>query len=192
MYTKIFKYKVVEEKPIEALEEFKEHHRLQVFYLKGLNCVCCERVGTKLIQGEGRGKLHWDIYCEDGIPMSVDHIVPKSKGGSDHIDNLQPMCILCNRDKGNGDTYQVSVGHACRWPRKEMSGSYLTSNNFKKVTNPTVGLEVWRKKGMVKLHYLGRISAIVQNQHTGELNYMIEDNNRSMYNFSKTYIQKSS
>ena len=33
--------------------------------------------------------------------FTVDHIVPKSRGGTDHIDNLQLLCNFCNSKKGN-------------------------------------------------------------------------------------------
>lgn len=33
--------------------------------------------------------------------LEVDHIIAKSKGGTDHIDNLQLLCGHCNRVKGN-------------------------------------------------------------------------------------------
>ena len=34
--------------------------------------------------------------------MTVDHIVPQSKGGTDHRDNLQLLCNACNSMKGAG------------------------------------------------------------------------------------------
>ena len=32
--------------------------------------------------------------------MTVDHVVPQSKAGSDHLDNLQLLCAACNSMKG--------------------------------------------------------------------------------------------
>jgi hypothetical protein len=34
----------------------------------------------------------------------VEHSVPRSKGGTDHPNNLYPACVGCNREKSNGST----------------------------------------------------------------------------------------
>lgn len=48
---------------------------------------------------------HFNLYhvAADGklIMMTQDHILPKSRGGSDEIDNLQTMCETCNHNKGS-------------------------------------------------------------------------------------------
>ena len=43
------------------------------------------------------------VGCDTHFPfrvMDVDHILPRSKGGTDHPDNLQLLCSGCNRSKG--------------------------------------------------------------------------------------------
>ena len=42
--------------------------------------------------------------CATAFPFrnfTIDHVVARSKGGTDHIDNLQLLCGYCNSKKGN-------------------------------------------------------------------------------------------
>ena len=44
------------------------------------------------------------LGCDTHFPfrvMEVDHILPQSRGGTDHIENLQLLCSHCNRSKGS-------------------------------------------------------------------------------------------
>jgi 5-methylcytosine-specific restriction endonuclease McrA len=36
---------------------------------------------------------------------TIDHVIPKSKGGDDSMDNLVLACTACNGAKGNRTTY---------------------------------------------------------------------------------------
>lgn len=41
-------------------------------------------------------------YCGTTAPtLTVDHIIPRSRGGSDQWDNLTTACVSCNNRKGN-------------------------------------------------------------------------------------------
>lgn len=41
-------------------------------------------------------------YCKRGdVPLTIDHIVPKSKSGDDSWENLVAACVKCNNKKGD-------------------------------------------------------------------------------------------
>jgi len=63
---------------------------LLIFFLEHDHCQLCGSVG----------------------PLSIDHVVPLSKGGSNSLSNLQALCCLCNSSKGSLVVdYRLEVAH---------------------------------------------------------------------------------
>lgn len=88
--------------------------RLQLFKTKGMTCVVCNLQGAFFALERGKystskgcmpNRFHFNLYGydKDGneVMITKDHIVPKSKGGNNHFDNYQPMCIVCNEEKAD-------------------------------------------------------------------------------------------
>ncbi len=40
------------------------------------------------------------LACGKKTKLTVDHVIPVSKGGTSNIDNLQGLCFSCNSSKG--------------------------------------------------------------------------------------------
>ncbi len=49
-------------------------------------------------------------YCADeGVPLEIEHITPRSRGGADRVTNLTLACHPCNQAKGNRNA--AEFGH---------------------------------------------------------------------------------
>lgn len=51
-------------------------------------------------------KNQWDnrcAYCGSEEDITLDHVIPRTKGGSDHADNIVACCKSCNADKAHED-----------------------------------------------------------------------------------------
>ena len=46
--------------------------------------------------GEVEVRIHFPIRN-----FTIDHVIPRSRGGDDHLDNLQLLCGACNSLKGD-------------------------------------------------------------------------------------------
>ena len=81
--------------------------RYHTFVNSGTKCVCCGLEGTYFAKERNWKTLRWhfNLYGinENGeeIMLTKDHIIPRSKGGENHILNYQTMCSVCNSKKGN-------------------------------------------------------------------------------------------
>lgn len=66
--------------------------RKEVFSRDGYTCYLCSRRVKRTHEGGNQ---------EDGSLATVDHLIPRSKGGTDDIDNLKTCCYDCNQIKAD-------------------------------------------------------------------------------------------
>ena len=187
-----FHYEIVETMPLEKLEDFKDHRRLRVFYHKGCKCVQCGIEGTQLAVGIGRGGKHVDVYTDDFYPLTVDHRIPKSLGGPDDLENLQPMCCLCNWSKGNG-IRSANHPNRTKYPSEQVISLKISKSTLTRCTNDSqlnIGLEVWVYAGNKKYKYLGIISNICINPVTKISSVQVEGKPDSYYHTNRIYYKK--
>ena len=158
-----FKYKIIKTEPIENITKYKDHRRLRVFYHKGMKCVNyaqCGREGEIITHGiDNGGGMHIDVCTADFYPMTIDHIIPRSKGGPNTLKNLDPMCSECNARKGNIHDGE-GQGHG------KYSDSYKNKRkhlkNKQKKYDIEIGDIVYKK---ISHKYLGKVVDIRPNPH---------------------------
>jgi len=82
--------------------------RLMTFSRHGVRCAQCGMEGLYFVKErhkKGSKRFHLNLYGrnEHGseVLMTSDHIIPRSKNGSEGVQNRQTMCVVCNCKKGN-------------------------------------------------------------------------------------------
>lgn len=87
------------------------------------------RVPYKDIPLTRRNILHRDRhscqYCGyTGDNLTLDHVVPRSRGGGESWENMVTACVCCNVKKGNRTPNEANMGLRCH-PRKPHSSLYF-------------------------------------------------------------------
>ena len=131
------------------------------------------------------GSKHWDVYSDDLIPLTVDHILPKSLGGPDILENYQPMCAPCNTRKGNGLKNNPPKTHH---PKPKGLIKYRDGMDI-------VGMELWRiltvKGKNKKPKFLGIVDSLGVNPHCQKPAAIIAGEKVSFYNICRNLYVKN-
>lgn len=76
-------------------------------------------------------------YCGSRSNLTVDHVIPRSKGGSSSWENIVASCAPCNRRKGDRLPKQAGM-HPHRAPKTPHSGIFI------QVASPSIPA-AWRQ-----------------------------------------------
>ena len=93
----------------ERVEHYRRQRRERIMAARAKGTHTKEEWAALVREFNGRC-----VICDvlvDGAPQK-DHIVPIYQGGSDGIDNLQPVCPRCNQSKGPDSTNWVAIRRA--------------------------------------------------------------------------------
>jgi len=81
------RWPVIRTERTHSRQQIPRSDRLFVYARDGFMCQLC-----------GRGRQDWE---RDPADLVLDHVVPWSAGGSDHVNNLRTLCWQCNEDRSN-------------------------------------------------------------------------------------------
>jgi hypothetical protein len=63
-------------------------------------------------------------YCgREDVPLEIEHIVPKSRGGTDRVSNLTLACRDCNQRKGNMTASEFDYPHIQEQAEQPLKGA---------------------------------------------------------------------
>ena len=85
------------------------------------------------------------MYCgKENVPLEIEHIIPKSRCGSNRIDNLGISCHECNQTKGNKTAEEFGYPNIQKQVKKSLRDSALINATRWKVYEVLIktGLQV--------------------------------------------------
>lgn len=84
--------------------------RFEVFKRDGFRCTYC---GSK----------------SPNVELEADHVIPRSRGGPDSLDNLTTACTACNRGKGPIPLQEIPSGYTWRCSGGPFDGLEIKSED---------------------------------------------------------------
>lgn len=80
--------------------------RMRVFHVYGTVCAHCGEKGTHFAVersafSEDIRQWHLNLYSDNDVMLTFDHVMPKSKGGPNTLENAQTLCYPCNQAKAD-------------------------------------------------------------------------------------------
>jgi 5-methylcytosine-specific restriction endonuclease McrA len=130
----------------------------------------------------GRCAMCGRTPLDDGVRLQVDHKIPKAWGGTDELENLQPLCEECNRGKKDlfrsfdehSDAIRASMAHQSVHVRigellKATSPAWVRSDLIDIVASPPGDYqEDWQRR-MRELRDLGWDYEIRKRRESGRV-----------------------
>ena len=102
------------------------------------------------------------VYCgKKNVPLEVEHIIPKSRGGSNRVDNLTISCHDCNQEKDNQTAKEFGNPNIQKQAKKTLKSTAFMNIVRWKIVNQldcdyTFGHITKKKRieqGLQKTHY---------------------------------------
>lgn len=114
--------------------------KLKMFRTSGCKCKHCGMKGAFFakeydlsnVANRKTIEYHLRLYGmnENGeVLMTIDHIIPKSKGGEDCLSNMQTLCFICNNKKT--DKMPVFKSPFRLWMEKKYNKAHRRFTGFK-------------------------------------------------------------
>lgn len=92
-------------------------------------------------------------YCgKKDVPLQIEHIHPKSKGGSDRVSNLTVACESCNQKKGNKPVEEFlkkkpkvlkKIKEGVKQPLKDAAAVNSTRNKLVEISSALLSTKCW-------------------------------------------------
>ena len=101
---------------INGKHQVNRSNSIRLFCRKGIECVRCHRIANSadlMIDSYSNTYqlkfTHVDVTSNHKVAFTADHIIPKSLGGQNKLDNLQTMCSRCNSTKSDKLVFDYSI-----------------------------------------------------------------------------------
>ena len=140
-------------------------------------------------------------YCgKKDVPLEIEHIVPKSRGGTDRIDNLCISCHECNEAKGNKTAAEFGYPKLQKQAKEPLKAATFMNvvrwkivNHFKCLWTYGYITKYWRIKAELEKSHINDAFVIAGGKNAQKrvgvhiIEKQVRRQNRSLY---KANIQK--